>query len=53
MGPIMQPGEVDSLLRAYKDKTHPEHEERVEWAGEYFAPERFDIAEVNELLRAI
>ena len=38
------------FLEAYKDKNHPEHEEMVEWAGEYFDPERFDLAEVNEIL---
>ena len=38
------------FLEAYKDKHHPEHEEMVEWAGEYFDPDRFDPAEVNEIL---
>lgn len=38
------------FLEAYKDKNHPEHEEMVEWAGEYFDPEHFDPAEVNEIL---
>ena len=37
------------FLEAYKDKTHPEHGEMVEWAGEYFDPERFDPAEINEI----
>jgi hypothetical protein len=37
------------FLTAYKDKTHPEHEEMVEWAGEYFDPERFDPAEINQI----
>lgn len=38
------------FLEAYKDSSHPEHEEMVEWAGEYFDPERFDVSEVNEIL---
>ncbi len=40
------------FLEAYNDKKHPEHEEMVEWAGDYFDPERFDLAEVNEILSA-
>jgi len=40
------------FLKAYKDKNHPEHDEMVEWAGESFDPERFDPAEVNEILAA-
>lgn len=39
-----------SFLPVYGDEAHPEHEEMVEWAGEYFDPERFDLAEVNEVL---
>lgn len=38
------------FLRAYEDKTHPEHEEYVEWAGDYFRPEQCDIDEINEIL---
>lgn len=38
------------FLEAYIDQDHPEHEEWLEWAGEYFDPERFDVAEVNEIL---
>lgn len=40
----------EEFLTAYIDKTHPEHDEYVEWAGEYFDPERFDPLEVNEIL---
>ena len=40
------------FLEAYNDKNHPGHEEMVEWAGEYFDPERFDLAKVNEILSA-
>lgn len=38
------------FLQIYGDQTHPEHEEMLEWAGDYFDPERFDPAEVNEAL---
>ena len=38
------------FLEAYEDKNHPEHEEMMEWAGEYFDPERFDLSEINEIL---
>ena len=40
----------EEFLKAYTDKSHPEHEEFVEWAGECFDPERFDRLEVNEIL---
>ncbi|MEX2130149.1 MAG: plasmid pRiA4b ORF-3 family protein [Pseudohongiellaceae bacterium] len=38
------------FLDIYKDKRHPEHDEMVEWAGEYFDPEEFDIESVNSML---
>jgi len=38
------------FLQIYNDKAHPEHKEMVEWAGEYFDPEGFDIVEVNGIL---
>jgi len=40
------------FLEVYNDKKHPGHEEMVEWAGEYFDTERFDLAEVNDILSA-
>ncbi|PWK53975.1 plasmid pRiA4b ORF-3 family protein [Pleionea mediterranea] len=42
-------GYMDFLTR-FKDTSHPEHEETIEWVGEYFHPESFDIDEVNGLL---
>lgn len=39
-----------NFLQILADKVHPEHEETVEWAGDDFDPERFDIDEVNEAL---
>ncbi len=38
------------LLRILGDPSHPEHEERLEWAGPYFHPEQFELDVVNELL---
>jgi len=38
------------FLEIYEDKTHPEHEEMVEWAGDYFDPDGFDENEVNKIL---
>ena len=38
------------FLEIYRDESHPEHDEMVEWAGEYFNPEGFDIEEVNTIL---
>ena len=38
------------FLETYKDNKHPEHEEMLEWIGEYFDPDKFDIDEINEIL---
>lgn len=38
------------FLDAYNDNGHPEHAEMVEWAGENFSPEDFDIVAVNDML---
>jgi len=38
------------FLEVYRDNNHPEHEEMLEWVGEYFDPENFDLDEVNEIL---
>jgi Plasmid pRiA4b ORF-3-like protein len=40
-----------SFLAALNDKKHPEHAdalEQLEWIGDSFDPEEFDLAEVNE-----
>ena len=39
------------FLEAIRDPDHPEHEEYLEWAGEDFDPEAFDLDEVNRALR--
>lgn len=36
------------LQEILKDKNHPEHEERLEWLGDDFDPEKFDIQAVNK-----
>jgi hypothetical protein len=41
------------LLQAIQDPSDPEHAERVEWLGEGFDPERFDLDEVNGSLRRL
>ncbi|HEY7297655.1 MAG TPA: plasmid pRiA4b ORF-3 family protein [Xanthobacteraceae bacterium] len=38
------------LLEAIRDPRHPEHEDRIEWVGEHFDPERFDADAVNARL---
>ena len=39
-----------SLLEAIRDPEHPEHDEMVEWVGDEFDPEAFDLDEVNREL---
>ena len=39
-----------NLLEILSDSSHPEHDERLEWLGDQFEPERFDIAEINSKL---
>lgn len=39
------------LLEVLSDPAHEEHDELSEWVGDYFSPEEFDLALVNELLR--
>ena len=38
------------FLEKFIDPAHPEHQEAVNWAGDYFHTENFDLDEVNELL---
>ncbi|MGA7303865.1 MAG: plasmid pRiA4b ORF-3 family protein [Rhodothermales bacterium] len=39
-----------AFLQAYLDRKHPAHQDMVDWAGEGFDPELFDLDEVNEML---
>jgi hypothetical protein len=41
------------FLEAIRDPEHSEHEEYVEWIGDEFDPEAFDLEEVNEALKAL
>jgi Plasmid pRiA4b ORF-3-like protein len=38
------------FLEAIKDPQHPEHDELLEWVGEEFDPEAFDLVGLNEAL---
>ena len=40
-----------SMVEALADPTHDEHGSYLEWVGEDFDPEDFDLAEVNKRLR--
>ena len=40
----------DDFLRALADPAHEDREELLEWVGEEFDPERFDLAAVNRAL---
>lgn len=39
------------FLEAYKDRSHPEHDNMMEWVGEYFDPDEFNVDVVNAILR--
>ena len=41
------------LLEALRDKDHPDHKYLLEWAGDEYDPEHFDVDEVNERLKKI
>ena len=41
----------DDFVEAVKDPNHPEHEDMLEWWGDDFDPEAFDLEEVNEALQ--
>ena len=43
----------EDLIEALRDPDHPEHEDMLEWAGEDFDPEYFEVDEVNEQLKFI
>lgn len=40
----------EEILEATANRKHPEHDRYLEWIGENFDPERFDLNEVNERL---
>jgi hypothetical protein len=41
------------LLETIQDPNHPEHDDMMEWLGEGFEPERFDVEAVNKALRRL
>lgn len=43
----------ESFLEAIKDPKHPEHADYIEWIGDDFDPEAFDLDRVNEGLKQI
>jgi hypothetical protein len=42
-----------ALLETIADPSHPEHEEMLEWLGNGFDPEAFDLEAINQRLRSI
>jgi len=41
-----------NYLKAIQDPDHPEHEDLLQWRGE-FDPEAFDLDEINTALRGL
>ncbi len=41
------------FLEIMQDPKHPEHEEMLEWIGDQFDPDEFDLEEVNKRLKKI
>jgi len=41
------------FLEKWIDENHPEHEDLIEWAGDYFDPEIFDQTETNKILEEV
>jgi hypothetical protein len=41
------------FLEAINDPNHEEHDSFLEWVGDAFDPEEFDIDEVNAALRRV
>jgi hypothetical protein len=44
------PWGYDEFQAALADPAHPDHDERTEWAGRPFDPNRFDLDEINQAL---
>jgi hypothetical protein len=47
------PGGYENRIVAYNDPNHQEHHEALEWLGEDFDPEAFDLEAVNQYLRTM
>ena len=39
-----------NFLKIYQNEQHPEHDDMLEWAGDYYHPENLDLEEINEIL---
>ena len=39
-----------NFLDIYQKEQHPEHDEMLEWVGDYYQPENIDLEEINEIL---
>ena len=46
-------GGYSEFLEAIEDVNHPEHDDMLEWVGEEFDPETFDIDSINQGLKYI
>ena len=46
-------GGYKNLLEAIHNPNHPEHEKYLEWIGDSFDPEAFDLDEINRKLRQL
>jgi len=46
------PGGYDEFLTAITNPKNKQHKEMREWIGDDFDPEHFDLAEINDLLKA-
>ncbi|MER8930647.1 plasmid pRiA4b ORF-3 family protein [Mesorhizobium sp. M0915] len=42
----------EELLAILANPTHPEHVERIDWIGEKFNPDEFDLEHANTVLAA-
>jgi hypothetical protein len=42
-----------ALLEAIQDSQHPEHDSMLEWLGDEFGPEAFDLDAVNKQLKSV
>jgi hypothetical protein len=46
-------GGYDELLKALKNRKHPEHQSMKQWLGRPFDPEAFDVMKTNHWLRKL
>ena len=46
-------GGYENLLETIHNPNHPEHEKYLDWIGDSFDPEAFDLDEINRKLRQL